>query len=218
MSSPSLWVESLTVGPFQENSYFLRRPDRPETVLIDPGDEAPRLVAFLESHALVPILIINTHAHLDHMGAVDALKQRYGIPFRLHADDLDLLRHAPDAARMFGVNVPIVPQVDTPLSHLERIEAGGLSLEVRHTPGHSPGHVCFVADDLVFAGDALFYGSVGRTDLPGGDTETLLRSISEQLLTLPDTTRVFSGHGPATTIGRERKHNPFLSALPWGER
>jgi glyoxylase-like metal-dependent hydrolase (beta-lactamase superfamily II) len=213
MSVPGIQVDCLTVGPFQENSYFLRRRGEPETILIDPGDEADRLCEVLDRHALLPVAILNTHAHLDHIGAVSALKERYGIPFRLHAAELDILRGAPDAARLFGVDVPPVPEVDAPLAHLERIQLAGLSLEVRHTPGHSPGHVCLVVPGAVFAGDALFYGSIGRTDLPGGDTQTLLDSIARHLLSLPDPTLVYSGHGPVTTIGRERRQNPFLLGL-----
>jgi glyoxylase-like metal-dependent hydrolase (beta-lactamase superfamily II) len=203
-------VDTLTVGPFQENCYFLRRPESRETLIIDPGEEAPRLLAHLEHHELLPVAILNTHAHLDHIGAVAALKARYGIPFRLHADDLETLHQAPEAARLYGVRVPEVPAVDGGFAHLEQLELAGLTLEVRHIPGHTPGHVCFVVAEAVFAGDALFLGSIGRTDLPGGDTATLLASISDQLLTLADATRVYSGHGPATTIGRERQHNPFL--------
>jgi hydroxyacylglutathione hydrolase len=213
MHALGLQVDGLTVGPFQENTYFLRKSDSRETVIIDPGDEAPRLIAFLESGSLVPVAIINTHAHLDHIGAVAALKERYAVPFLLHADDLELLRRAPVAARLYGVNVPVVPEVDAPLAHLQKLDWAGIAMEVRHTPGHALGHVCLVVEGAVFAGDALFYGSIGRTDLPGGDTETLLASIADQLLTLPDSTVVYSGHGPQTTIGRERAHNPFLRGL-----
>jgi len=210
MPPPGLQVDGLTVGPFQENTYFLRRFGGRETVIIDPGDEAPRLIAFLESQDLVPLAIVNTHAHLDHIGAVAALKDRYAVPFLLHADDFDLLQRAPESARLFGVNEPVVPQVDAPLTHLEKLAWAGIAMEVRHTPGHARGHVCLVVEGAVFAGDALFYGSIGRTDLPGGDTETLLASIAAQLLTLPDSTVVYPGHGPSTSIGRERLHNPFL--------
>lgn len=211
-------VEGLTVGPFQENCYFLRRQDSPETVVIDPGDEAPRIISYLEQQHLVPVVILNTHAHLDHIGAVAALKDRFGISFRLHGSDLDTLTQAPDAARLYGVSVPEVPRVDQGFDHGERIQVAGLAIEVRHTPGHTPGGVCFVVEDVVFSGDTLFLGSVGRTDLPGGDWDTLLESISLHLLSLPDPTRVYSGHGPATTIGRERRLNPFLKGLSPGTR
>lgn len=214
----SVHVEGLTVGPFQENCYLLRRQDSPETVVIDPGDEAPRIIAHLEQHDLVPVVILNTHAHLDHIGAVAALKDRFGISFRLHDLDLDTLSQAPDAARLYGVSVPEVPRVDQGFCHGEKIQAAGLSVLVRHTPGHTPGHVCFVVEDVLFSGDTLFHGSVGRTDLPGGDWDTLLESISLHLLSLPDPTRVYSGHGPATTIGRERLFNPFLKGLSAGTR
>lgn len=210
MNTSSIVLESFVVGPFQENCHFIRRADRPETVIIDPGDEAAKLLHHLERQSLRPVAILNTHAHLDHIGAVEPLQQRFGIPFHLHPADLPTLQSAPESARMFGVPVPAVPQVDAELAHGQIVDAAGLAFAVRHTPGHTPGHVCFLVEDVVFSGDLLFMGSVGRTDLPGGNTVLLFASIEKELLTLDDATRVLSGHGPATTIGRERRHNPFL--------
>lgn len=209
-------VDTFVVGPFEENCHFLRRADRPETLIIDPGDEAPRLLEHIEREGLVPVALLNTHAHLDHIGAVAELQERYQIPFHLHPEDVPILQSAPQAARLYGVRVPVVPQVDRSLAHGETIQAAGLSVAVRHAPGHTPGHVIFLVADLVFSGDVLFRGSIGRTDLPGGHTETLFASIQRELLTLADATRVYSGHGPATTIGRERQHNPFLQGLAPG--
>lgn len=211
MSSDRLVVDAFVVGPFQENCYFVRREGRADTVVIDPGDEASRLIAHLEREKLNPVAILNTHAHLDHIGAVAEMKERFGLPFYLHPDDLPILAQAPGAARLYGVRVPTLPEVDHPLRHGQTLPLAGLAIEVRFTPGHTPGHVSFVVEDRVFSGDALFQGSIGRTDLPGGDTETLLASIERELLSLDDATQVYSGHGPATTIGRERRHNPFLS-------
>jgi len=212
----SLVVESFVVGPFEENCHILRRSDQSEIVIVDPGEEAPRLISHIEEAGWVPVAILNTHAHLDHIGAVSALQERFGIPFHLHPEDLPILEAAPHAARLYGVRVPVVPHVDRSLSHGETLELAGLSIRVRHTPGHTPGHVCFLVADVVCSGDALFRGSIGRTDLPGGDTETLFRSLANELLTLDDALKVYSGHGPVTTIGRERLHNPFLQGLPTG--
>ena len=204
-------VDGVTVGPFQENTYVLRRTEAPDVIIIDPGDEAERLVALVEDHGWRPRAIVNTHAHLDHMGAVQGLKERYGIPFYLHPDERSVLTAAPEHARLFGVREPAVPAVDAPLHDGLVLAVAGLELTVIHTPGHTPGGVSLQVDGRLFAGDTLFYGSVGRTDLPGGDWETLMRSLRERILVLPDETLVHSGHGPDTTVGRERRHNPFLA-------
>jgi glyoxylase-like metal-dependent hydrolase (beta-lactamase superfamily II) len=204
-------VDMVTVGPFQENTFFLRAADAPETIVIDPGDEPERLISIVETHRWKPVAIVNTHAHLDHIGAVSELKNHFKLPFYLHPDDLNTLRDAPEHARMFGVRVPLVPEVDHALEGGQTLDLAGLQIRVLYTPGHTPGGVSFVVDGRVFAGDALFYGSIGRTDLPGGDYDTLMRSLREQLLPLPDETIVHCGHGPDTTIGRERRQNPFLS-------
>lgn len=206
-----LVVEYLVVGPFQENSYFLRRPDSREVVLIDPGDEVERLVAQIEREGLLPKAIVNTHAHLDHIGAVVPLQQRYELPFYLHEAELPVLKMAPLAARMFGVPAPAIPEVDHYLAVGEPLSLAGLELELRFTPGHSPGSVTFLVGGVAIAGDVLFYGSIGRTDLPGGDHATLIASIERELMALDDETIVFCGHGPHTTVGRERRFNPFLA-------
>ncbi|MCA9524447.1 MAG: MBL fold metallo-hydrolase [Myxococcales bacterium] len=206
----NLIVEYLVVGPFQENSYLLRRPDSTQTVLIDPGDEVERLLAQIEREKLEPIAIINTHAHLDHIGAIVPLQQRFELPFYLHDAELPVLQMAPLAARMFGVPAPELPTVDRALQIGEPLQLAGLDFELRFTPGHSPGSVTFLVGGVAIAGDVLFYGSIGRTDLPGGDYDTLIQSIERQLMSLDDETVVFSGHGPHTTVGRERRLNPFL--------
>ena len=200
----------VAVGVFQENTFFLRAPGRPETVIVDPGAEAEKLIGTVRSHRWEPVAIVNTHAHLDHVGAVQELKEAFEIPFLLHPEDLDILRSAPETAEWFGVPAPAVPEVDRPLGDRERLDLGGMAIQVLHTPGHTPGGASLVAGDRVFVGDTLFHGSIGRTDLPGGDYDLLIRSIRERLLALPDETIVHSGHGPDTTIGRERRANPFL--------
>lgn len=215
--STSTAVDTLAVGPFQENTFLLRAADAADVIVIDPGEDAERLIEFMGKHDYTPVAIVNTHAHLDHIGAVEPLKQQYDIPFYLHPDDREILQSAPEHARLFGVRVPEVPEIDVELSDNQTLELAGLRIQVLHTPGHTPGGVSLQVGTRVFAGDTLFFGSIGRTDLPGGDFQTLMKSIEERLLTLPDETVVHSGHGPDTTIGRERQHNPFLTGeVPLG--
>lgn len=207
-------VTCITVGPFQENTFFLRSISSSEVIVIDPGDEAPRLIEFLDSKNLRPVAIVNTHAHLDHVGAIQPLKDRYKVPLYLHSDDLPILKAAPAAARMFAVPEPRVPEVEFEMSEGETLALAGLKLEVLFTPGHTPGHVSLRVDGRLFSGDVLFCGSIGRTDLPGGNTETLMNTLFQKILPLPDDTVVHCGHGPNTTIGEERVSNPFLIARP----
>jgi hydroxyacylglutathione hydrolase len=202
-----------TVGMFQENTFFLRARDRDEVVLIDPGDEPERLIETLESRGWRAVAIVNTHGHIDHVGAVAPLQEQLGIPFYLHSADQFLLDQLQHSARNWGVEAPETPTVDHRLDELETLELAGLAIGVLHTPGHTPGGVSLVVDGRVFAGDCLFLGSIGRTDFPGGNTAQLLASIKNRLLALPDETVVHSGHGPDTTIGHERRHNPFLYSL-----
>jgi glyoxylase-like metal-dependent hydrolase (beta-lactamase superfamily II) len=203
-------VTSVTVGPFQENTFFLKRLDREDVVIIDPGDEPDRLIDLVEDRGWRPAAIVNTHAHLDHVGAVEPFKRHFGIEFWLHHDDLPLLRGAPEHARLFGVRPPVVPEVEHDLAGLTTLEVAGIRFELRHTPGHSPGSVSLVLPGRVVSGDVLFEGSIGRTDLPGGSLPVLMQSIERCLLSLPDETIVHCGHGPDTTIGRERQTNPFI--------
>jgi glyoxylase-like metal-dependent hydrolase (beta-lactamase superfamily II) len=207
----SLIVRHVVVGPFQENSYLLGCTETKQAWLIDPGEVAP-VRALLHDSGLDVVAIVNTHGHLDHITGVAALQREFGVPFYLHAADIPMIEAAPLQAAMFGLPAPQVPQVDFELSDRQQLQCGKLAIEVRAAPGHSPGHVVFVLHDheLVFAGDCLFAGSIGRTDLPGGDHETLMRSLHHALLSLPDATRVLPGHGSETTIGIERRSNPFL--------
>lgn len=205
-------LEYLTVGPFQENCYVVGDEDSGVGALIDPGDEATRVALAVEQTNLEIASIIVTHAHIDHVGAVAALVDEYACPLMMHAEAETMLGQLPTQAMMMGLRFGKVPAVDRHIEDEEVIEVGSLRLRSLYTPGHAPGHLAFYLEreGLVISGDALFAGSVGRVDLPGGSMEVLMRSIEERLMTLPDETTVYSGHGPATTIGEERQRNPFL--------
>jgi glyoxylase-like metal-dependent hydrolase (beta-lactamase superfamily II) len=205
-------LEMLTVGPFQENSYIIGDEDSGAGVVVDPGDEAARIALAVEQTDLEVGSIIVTHAHIDHVGAVAALADEYACPVLMHAEAEPMMKQLPTQAMMMGLKFGKVPAVDHHIGDGEVLEVGELRLRSLYTPGHAPGHLAFYVEDegLVLSGDALFAGSVGRTDLPGGSMEVLMRSIEERLLTLPNETRVFPGHGPQTEIGNERTTNPFL--------
>ena len=205
-------LEKLTVGPFQENCYIVGDETSGAGALIDPGDEAARVALAVEQTNLEIERIIITHAHIDHVGAVATLVDEYACPVLMHAEAEPMLKQLPSQAIMMGLRFGKVPAVDRYIEDEEVLTVGGLSFRALYTPGHAPGHLAFYAEEqnLVFSGDALFAGGVGRVDLPGGSMEVLMRSIEERLLTLPDATAVHSGHGPETTIGEERATNPFL--------
>lgn len=204
-------LKTLTVGPVQANCYIVGCPETRAAVIIDPGDEAARILQTVAELEVTVTHLLLTHAHFDHITAAQAVAEHTGAPLALHPDDLPLL-NAGGGATVFGLPQPpiLVPQIW--LNAGDVIETGTLAFSVFHTPGHSPGHVCFreANHSAVFVGDVLFAGSIGRTDLPGGSYETLMDSIAHQLMTLPDDTVVYPGHGPSTTIGAERAGNPFL--------
>jgi hydroxyacylglutathione hydrolase len=205
-------LKMLTVGPFQENCYIIGDEESGVGAIVDPGDEAARIAMAVEETNLEIGSIIVTHAHIDHVGAVVVLVDEYACPVLMHAEAEPMLRQLPTQAMMMGMRFGKVPSVDRNVEDEEILEVGDLSLRSLYTPGHAPGHLAFYAEEegLVLSGDALFAGSVGRVDLPGGSMEVLMRSIEDRLLTLPDDTLVYSGHGPRTTIGNERTSNPFL--------
>jgi glyoxylase-like metal-dependent hydrolase (beta-lactamase superfamily II) len=206
-------LKGITVGLLQENCYILGCERTQRAVVIDPGDNAPAILQLARQSGVTIEKIINTHAHLDHVLAVNEVKAATGAPFYLHEKDLPTLHAVPNAARLWlGAEIDPIDEPDAYLEHGQIIQVGDEQLEVRFTPGHAPGHVVFVhhAGRLVLAGDTLFQGSIGRFDLPGADGPTLFRSIREQLFSLPDDYQVYPGHGGATTIGYERIHNPFV--------
>jgi hydroxyacylglutathione hydrolase len=198
------------MGAFQVNSYLLWCEETGACVVVDPGDEPERLLARLDSAGAAPELILNTHGHLDHVAGNAALKARYGVPILMHPDDAFLVDAFEQQAAAFGLRLTRPPAADGPLLEGDEVRFGRSVLAVHCAPGHSPGHVVLVGEGDVISGDVLFAGSIGRTDLPGGDLAALLRSIDTVLLPLGDAMRVHPGHGPATTIGDERRTNPFL--------
>jgi hydroxyacylglutathione hydrolase len=209
-------IETQAVGPFFKNGFVLGCEETGEAVLIDPGDEVDQLLAFAEGRALFIRHILLTHAHVDHIAGVAAAKRALGVPVYLHRDDLFLYENAVSQGAMFGLRVEAPPPVDEFYSPGQVIAFGNYDARPHHTPGHCPGGVCLqigrrgAAGRQLFVGDTLFAGSIGRTDLPGGDHAKLMRSIRTVLLPFGDDAEVYPGHGPATTIGQERRTNPFL--------
>jgi hydroxyacylglutathione hydrolase len=209
-------VESQAVGPFFKNGFVVGCEETRDAVLIDPGDEVGSLLAFAERRGLTIRHILLTHAHVDHVTGVAAAKKALGVPVYLHRDDLFLYERAVEMGAMFGLTVEPQPPIDVFYTPSQVIAFGACEARVHHTPGHCPGGVCLqigkqgTAGKELFVGDTLFAGAIGRTDLPGGDHDILIASIRDVLLPLGDDAIVHSGHGPDTTIGEERRHNPFL--------
>ena len=204
-------VVSIPNGRFVENCYLVIDEASAECAIIDPGEEAGLIAHKVAAADVKPVAIWLTHAHIDHVLGVPRLKTDSGAPVYLHPADRMLYDHVAEQATAFGMRAAPLPAPDRALAHDDLLRVGTLQFRVRHAPGHSPGSVVFEGQGVAFAGDVLFQGSIGRTDLPGGDFETLIRSIERELLTLPDSTIVYCGHGPETTVGRERGANPFLS-------
>jgi glyoxylase-like metal-dependent hydrolase (beta-lactamase superfamily II) len=201
----------LTNGIYQENCYIIADSGTREAALVDPGEEGELFLRRLTHERLTLRAVWVTHAHLDHVLGVREVVSHTGVPVWLHPADRPLYDGVEHQARWLGVSAEAPPPPDHALAHGDRVTVGRFTFEVRHVPGHSPGSVALVGHGVAFVGDALFAGSIGRVDLPGGNGEQLLRSIQEQLLSLPDDTVVYAGHGPETTIGRERRGNPFLT-------
>lgn len=202
-------VWTLPTGPLQENAVLVAGAGG-EGFLFDPGDDAERVLALVRDSGVTVRGILLTHAHFDHIGAVQPLREALGVPVWLHPADLPIYRlGAASAARW---NLPFIQPADpdSPITQGQTFAAGDLTLTARELPGHAPGHVVFVEDGFVVAGDTLFQGGIGRTDLPGGNHGQLMAGIERELLSLPDGTAVYPGHGPATTVGAERRTNPFL--------
>ncbi len=203
-------IKKLSVGPIMANCFILGCEQTKEAVVIDPGDEADRILMELAKAELKVTYIINTHGHFDHVGANKKLKEVTGAVLAIHPDDAPMLSELSRSAATFGLAAENSPAPDLLLKNADEITFGNITLQVIHTPGHSRGGICLYTKGHLFAGDTLFAGSIGRTDLPGGDYDTLIASIKEKLLNLPDDTVVYTGHGPETTLMNEKRMNPFL--------
>ncbi len=210
-------LESAAVGPFFKNGYVIGCKRTRQAVFIDPGDEVEELLAFIAAEKLQVTHILLTHAHVDHVSGVAEAKRTLGAPIYLHKDDLFIYQQAVRTGMMFGLTVEEPPPVDRWYEGDAPIVFGDYEVRVSHTPGHCPGGVCLALSKKgdagpphLFVGDTLFAGSIGRTDLPGGDYDTLLQAITGVLFKFPDEAIVYSGHGPETTIGHEKRTNPFV--------
>ncbi len=204
-------VVTIPNGQFVENCYVVIDEAAGECAVIDPGEAAGLILHKLQATGARATAIWLTHGHLDHVLGVPRLKEETGAPVWLHPADRPLYDRVREQAQWFGLDADPLPPPDREYTGGDAVRVGAIELTVRHTPGHSPGSVCLVGSGVVFGGDVLFAGSIGRSDLPGGDHDTLIQSIERELLVLPDETIVYSGHGPETTVGHERRTNPFLT-------
>jgi hydroxyacylglutathione hydrolase len=202
-------IQTLTVGPLEENCYLVVDESTNRAVLIDPGDEPARILAAVYESGAALESIWLTHAHFDHLGGLAGVVRAHPVPVHMHPLEEPLHEIAVDAALRFGIRIEAPPRPDCELAEGDRLQVGSQQLDVIHVPGHAPGHVAFHDDKVIFGGDCLFAGSIGRTDLPFADRETLDASVA-RLMTLGDELTLYPGHGPATTIGRERTTNPFV--------
>ncbi len=202
--------DSIVVGPLGVNCYIIGCEETKEGIVIDPGDDAERIIAALSGHGLKIVHVLNTHGHFDHIGGNRPVLQATGADLLIHEADVPFLSIADKTAALYGLKGKNSPPPDGFLNDNMIIFVGSFEFKVLHTPGHTPGGCCFHGNGIVVTGDTLFADSVGRTDLPGGSNETLLKSIRDKLMGLPDETVVYPGHGPATTIGREKVNNPYL--------
>ena len=205
-------IHSVVVGRLQTNCYILQ--SEREAIILDPGDEPERILRFVKDLGLTPRLIIATHAHFDHVLGVERIRNDLNLPFAINKEDLEILESMQERVRQFtGFSVPPPPKVDQFITDGQSITLGREKVKVLHTPGHSPGSISLVSQGFVCTGDALFNQSIGRTDLPGGDLDTLIRSITHRLFSLDDDTIVYPGHGPETSIGDEKIANPFVGRI-----
>ena len=210
-----MYIQAFTFNPFSENTYILY-DDTKECIIIDPGcsneHERQELTDFIKEEELKPVKLLNTHCHIDHVFGNTFVAKKYNLGLEMHEEDLQTLHSLPQVSHLYGLDAEESIEPTVFLNEGDIVKFGSSSLEILFVPGHSPGSICFVSkeDKFIIGGDVLFHGSIGRTDLPGGDHELLLSGIREKLFPLDDDFAVFSGHGPETSIGFEKKNNPFL--------
>lgn len=203
-------VETLVVGPIEENCYVLKDDASNHGLIIDPGDNGQEILAYIRDNGIKVDLIVNTHGHWDHIGAVDFLRDELKARLAIHADDASMLTANKEEMAAYSIFAGGKRPAEILLKDGDNIELGDNSLQVLHTPGHTKGGICLYGGGCLFSGDTLFAGSVGRTDLPGGDYRAILDSVRNKLKIVDDSTKVYPGHGPATSMGRERRCNPYL--------
>lgn len=203
-------VESVIVGPLETNCYLVYCPESLDCAVVDPGAEPSKIFRLIAEMGLHPVILLNTHGHIDHIGANRDIKDRFDIPFLIHRLDEPMLKSVLQSELSFFMGAKSSPSPDEYLEDGGQIKIGLSSLKVIHTPGHSPGSVSFLGDGFLLSGDTLFNGGVGRTDLPGGSWSELEKSIRDRILNMPDEMTVLPGHGPSTTVGQERRFNPFI--------
>lgn len=205
-----LEITKLEVSPFLSNCYLLKNASNEEGIVIDPGDDLEVILTTVKEKKITLKQILLTHGHLDHIMAVAELSRQLNLPVFAHSAEEQLLQNAPAQAQMFGLPPVEVPTVTDWFNDGDVLRLIGLEIKVLHTPGHSPGGSCFLIDNSIFVGDTIFQASIGRTDLPGGDYHQLIQSIKSKLFPFPDDTKLYPGHGEITTIGEEKRFNPFL--------
>jgi len=202
--------ENIVVGALETNCYLAFCENSRKCAVIDPGADPEKIFRIIDDNDLKPVVLLNTHGHIDHIGANKAIKEKFGIPLYIHKADEKMLKSALQSGLALLLGSKASPAPDKFFNEGDIIDIGESKLEVIHTPGHSPGSVSFLTDTVLFSGDTLFCGGVGRTDLPGGSWDKLVNSIRKKILTLPDETLVLPGHGPATTVGQEKESNPYI--------
>lgn len=205
-------VKTIAVGPLGANCFVVIDEKTGEAIVIDPGDESNRIIEIVKANNSKIKYIVCTHAHFDHIGAVGEIKKRTGAEILIHKNDMELYKNIVEQGAFWGFEVKALPEPDRFIQEGEKIEFGSLGFEVLHTPGHSPGGICLYGEGVVFTGDTLFAGSVGRTDFLGGDLNLLKKSFA-RLLSLPSKTKVFAGHGPSSTLGIEKTDNFFVDEI-----
>lgn len=205
-------IRKMPVGPLETNSYLIQCESTAEAAIIDPGFDIPYIRQLAGELGAKIVKILLTHGHFDHCCGLAEIQDAFPVPVYMHRDDIPYVAEAGSHSRIYGISVPKVPLPDQFIEDADRISFGEIEFRVIHTPGHTPGGVCFYTPDVLFAGDTLFNGSVGRTDLPGGSFDMISASIRDKLYTLPDKTVVYPGHGPETTIGQEKRTNPYVTA------
>ncbi len=209
----SVIIHKITAGPFQENGYIVHNDGSSNCIIIDPGDRAESYINEIKNNKLNPVGILNTHGHIDHVHAVQPIKNHFSIPFYIHTNEKMIIDHYPQGCLMYGITPNEKPTVDYWLTDESSLSIGDLNIKIIHTPGHTPGGVCYQLDGEIFTGDTLFLGSIGRTDFPGGSYKTLMNSLKLLMENIPGETKVHSGHGFSTTIENEMRTNPFLIDL-----